>query len=415
VTDGLRTDQAPPLTVPTRFYLVAPLALVAVGVLLMTAGPAAFATRWSPWVLAVTHLLTLGYLGSILLGSLYQVIPVVAGVPVLSGTRVASAVLVAWVAGVAALVAAFLTNDTALFVVAPALLGAAFLGFGVPVGLALARAPTRNATVWGLRLAVAALVGVVGFGIHAALVRAGITTSRDYLLLVLRHAALGGLVWVGVLLVAVSWQVVPMFYLAPPVPRWSERPTLAAGLVLLLAVLILPMIAPNGLPLAALPAAVAIWGVHPWLTARAIVGRRRKRADFSLRFWLVGLAFGVLTLGLYTVAVFATDPRWALALGWSAAFGWAGLIAHGMLSRIVPFLVWFHRFSPLVGKQPVPSMRELLPEVRLQPALIAHVAAAVAGLLAIAAGWGYPAVGVLVAGTGGLLLYNLVTTLRRRP
>lgn len=54
------------------------------------------------------------------------------------------------------------------------------------------------------------------------------------------------------------------------------------------------------------------------------------------------------------------DPRWQVLFEWVAIWGWAGLIMQGMLSRIVPFLVWFHRFSARVGLEPVPSMRSML-------------------------------------------------------
>lgn len=38
--------------------------------------------RWSPATLALTHLITLGYLAMIMLGALLQILPVVLGVPV---------------------------------------------------------------------------------------------------------------------------------------------------------------------------------------------------------------------------------------------------------------------------------------------------------------------------------------------
>ena len=106
-----------------------------------------------------------------------------------------------------------------------------------------------------------------------------------------------------------------------------------------------------------------------------------------------------------------------MALGWTAGVGWAGLVTHGMLARIVPFLVWFHRFSPLLGKVPVPTMRELLPEKRLKPALALHGATVLAGLLAIALR--IPALvavnGALLVATASLLGINVVSTLRRTP
>jgi len=35
---------------------------------------------------------------------------------------------------------------------------------------------------------------------------------------------------------------------------------------------------------------------------------------------------------------------------------------NGHLLKIIPFLVWFERFSPLVGKKKVPMLHEMLPQ-----------------------------------------------------
>lgn len=85
-------------------------------------------------------------------------------------------------------------------------------------------------------------------------------------------------------------------------------------------------------------------------------------------------------------AQLAPGPRPALALGWLAILGWAGLALHGVLSRIAPFLVRFHRFSPLLGHQDVPAMRELLPRRRVAIGLGLHGLAEVLGVAAIGTG-----------------------------
>ena len=41
--------------------------------------------------------------------------------------------------------------------------------------------------------------------------------------------------------------------------------------------------------------------------------------------------------------------------------GFIGLIISGHLYKIVPFLVWFERFAPLVGKKKVPMLADMVP------------------------------------------------------
>ena len=42
-------------------------------------------------------------------------------------------------------------------------------------------------------------------------------------------------------------------------------------------------------------------------------------------------------------------------------FGFFSFAIIGHLYKIIPFLVWFERFSPLVGKQKVPMLADMLP------------------------------------------------------
>lgn len=418
--EGLRTDQAPPLAIPASFFLLAPVAMLAAGVLLATAGLGVAGNRQNPLAFTETHVATLGFLGSLMLGALYQMIPVVAGAPV-PRIRLAHGVHAAWIAGVVALVVALATGAPRTFRIAQALLALGLTGFLVPVATALVRAPTRSDTVHGMRLALAGLVAVatLGLGMAEARVSGRLLGGGEWLSWVTAHAVLGGLVWIGGLIVAVSWQVVPMFYLTDPLPTWSRRMTLGAVALALVGTpaAVFTGQAPRVVVLLAAPAAIALWLVHPIVAARAIRRRRRKRVDASVRFWLAGLACAPFALAAAVAATVLDDPRWPVALGWIALWGWAGLIAHGMVSRIVPFLVWFHRFSSLVGIVPVPTMRQLLPETRVRAALWLHGTAVVGGAAAIAlqVPWLVQIAGALLAAAAVLLAANLLRVLAHRP
>lgn len=416
--EGLRTDQGPPLAVPVGFYALAPVAMAATGLLMIGVGGAGLGSRWAPAAIAATHLGTLGYLAAILLGSLFQIAPVVAGAPV-PGARFAPALVAVWAVGVGALVTGFLTGRAAWLGG-----GATALGMGLAIvliaaGLALARTPTRSPTVTGLRIALGGLFGVAALGELLASARAGaIVLPTSLLVTADAHAALGALVWVGGLVAAVSWQVVPMFYLAAPLPPWAQRATLVGVGASAVALPIVGLVATDlrWVAAAAAPAAIAVLVLHPALTARALLGRRRRRPEGSVSFWLAGLACAPIVLGLAIGAWLGSDPRWALALGWVAIWGWGGLITHGMLCRIVPFLVWFHRFSPHVGLVPVPSVKGLLPDARVQAAFVAHVGAVALGLGAIATGWDLLVrlAGVVMVVAAGGLAVNLGKVLSAR-
>ncbi len=47
---------------------------------------------------------------------------------------------------------------------------------------------------------------------------------------------------------------------------------------------------------------------------------------------------------------------------WLFVLGFFTFVINGHLLKIIPFLVWFERFSPLVGKKRVPMLHEMLPD-----------------------------------------------------
>jgi hypothetical protein len=427
--EGLQLSQAPPLSIPASFFLTAPVALVAAGILLMTLGSLALTTAWALPTLMLTHLGTLGFLSAVMLGALYQMTPVVAGSPV-PGIRAAHAVHLCLVVGLTGLLLGLGSLSSRTVLASLALLGAAVAGFLGPVGWALLRAPARSETVTGMTLAVANLLVVSALGLAMALGYGGVGFPGPRELWLQVHLSVGLLGWIGGLISAVSWQVVPMFYLASPLGRASKRATLvliATSVVLLLAVLGVeyaggvagpPSRAAQQLAaLAALPAGAVVWGLHPLLILRSLSGRRRRRVDSSLLFWRAGLAGAALCAAVALAAHLLGDPRWAVLLGWVAVWGWAGMIVHGMLSRIVPFLVWFHRFSPLVGRVPVPSMRTLFPDRWTRQGFALHAVTLIVGAVSILTRQDLLCrlTGFLLAATGAQLGYCLLHVLRQRP
>ena len=108
------------------------------------------------------------------------------------------------------------------------------------------------------------------------------------------------------------------------------------------------------------------------------------------------------------------EPLLPLLAGWLAIFGWAATIVHGMLTRIVPFLVWFHRFAALAGRAPIPPMRRLLPADRVKPGLWTHAGAVVLGAAAMLSGQGWllQLAGALLAVSGGVLGVGLLRVYR---
>jgi len=415
-SEGLSTDQAPPLSIPVSFFLTAPLFVVVAGFFLIVQNTA-FASRLMPGAMGVAHLGTLGFLGSVMLGALYQMTPVVAGIPV-PGVRLAHGVHVGLVVGVSLLVHSFTTGHGSSFHLSAGCLGGVFLLFILPIATALLRAPTRSDTVTGLRIAVLGLIVVVAAGVLLALGRSGITLPGLWMTWLATHISVGLLGWIGCLIVAVSWQVIPMFCLTAELPRWSRKLTLGSAAVGIVGAVTVALVglSPRWVALAFTPLALMIWLLHPILAGYALFNRRRKRVDGSIRFWSTGLALAPLLLPVAGFVVFGLHPRWTLLFGWVALWGWAGLIVHGMLTRIIAFLIWFHRFAPLVGYVPVPPMRRIYPDGMIRIELALHLWTLALGVIAIVTSSSVMTVltGIGMIAAGSALFGSLLRALSHR-
>jgi len=69
---------------------------------------------------------------------------------------------------------------------------------------------------------------------------------------------------------------------------------------------------------------------------------------------------GVVPGGVATVLFGWGQPRVLVALALFALVGWVGQSTIGYLYKIVPFLIWHERYGPLVGREHVPLMREMI-------------------------------------------------------
>ena len=415
-TNGLSTDQAPPLRVPLQFLALIPVAVVVAAALVVSKGVTVLATGWLPATIALTHLLTLGVVGAALLGSLYQLVPVVAGrsVPWPAVSHVTAAL---WFSGTTAFTGGLVFDSTVAIGAGAGALGLALLAFLGPVGVALLRAPVRSDTVLGMRLGLVCLAVLAALGLRLAWGHAGGTMPAARVSLLAAHAGLGLFGVVGALIAAVGWQVLPMFSLTEAPGRRLTRPIAGVLAVspIAAAVVALAGAPPLGVGLALLPAALTAWWVHPALQLRAISRRKRRRADPSLDFWRLGLVSGLLSLPAAGLFVFSDWSPAGPLLGFVVLWGWAFGIVHGMVSRIVPFLLWFHAVARTDDITQVPPMKRLWPDTAARRQFVAHGATFVVGVVAVSSGVDVlvRVTGLGMLCTGALLGHGMFAAVRR--
>jgi hypothetical protein len=410
---ALSLSQTPPLAVPLRYFLSAPLYLIAAGLILVSNGPELFASRWSPAMLALTHLITLGFLGSCMLGAIQQLLPVLLGVPVAGAGPVSLLLYLLWSLGTAALVLGMGLGWAAGLQGGAMLLGLAAAGIALVGGRALWRTTSRHATVPAMALALLALL--VAFSIALYLLwRFGWQLPLAHPLTRL-HIGWGAVGWVGLLIIGVAYQVVPMFQITPEYPRWLRRALVPALAALLLLWSLLPW--PVAEPLLSGLIAAALVG-FALQTLRLQRRRRRRLADVTLDFWR--LAMAALLLAVLAWLANRLYPLVALELAAGVLFlaGFALSAVNGMLYKIVPFLVWLHLNNRLQQaarwQGSVPNMKQVIPERMARWQLRLQLAALLLLLAGVLSGGAVPPVviGITWLASSAVLLWNLLQALR---
>jgi hypothetical protein len=412
---GLAFEQAPPFSLPLRFFLTAPLFLLAAGILIALY-PEALASRWTPQALAITHALTLGFLAMVMLGAMLQMLPVVAGAPLPAPRLVARASHITLVLGTAALMAGFLLAAPRAFGAGAILLLFGFVVFIAAGAVSLARA-VADATISGMRFAVLSLAFTVALGAALALLRAGWwNVSIDGASAA--HAGFGLLGWILLLVAGVAYQVVPMFQITPTYPPLLSK-WLAGTIFALLVLHALAPLFPQAVVVlldAGLAAGVLLFAIN---TLRLQSRRRRKLRDITLDYWRVGMASLIACVPVWLLAqlwpAWANSNAYPLLLGVLFLVGFAVSVVAGMLYKIVPFLAWFHLQAQLQARAgTIPNMKQMIDENKMRLQLRLHLAAL--ALLVAAVAWPHtlhmPA-GIVLALSALMLWTNLFAALKR--
>ena len=378
-TEGLSLDQAPPISIPFRFFITASLFSVCVGLLLTIDGTDVLSSRWSPAALAVTHLVTVGFLAQVMTGAMIQLVPVLAGSPIARVETIGWVVYFALMLGALLLVSGFLFSHKLFLIAGGGLLGLGFFTIFAASGMALLKVRKRTHVTRGLWLGWVALIPTLLLGGYLVAGLYGIVHLPDFKQIVTLHLSWGLLGWVGVLLFSLLFELVPMFYITRGLPSFV-RQWLMPAIVLLLVVFTISKFLHSGLLKASLLIVVFIFVILAIATLKAIGQRKRKRVDVTLLFLLTGL-MSVLLSAIVWLSVGNDLLIGALLLG-----GVCLTVPIGIIYKVVPFLCWFHLQAQQVKKNrfdyTLPSMSRFIPEKEVRHQFVWHLAALLAFLLA---------------------------------
>jgi hypothetical protein len=369
--------------------MITGLAALLLGTAFLVLRPALLAAyHYNQYVIAATHLFVLGWICTIVMGAMYQLVPVALE------TRLYSERLAAWqfvfhVVGFAGMVWMFwtwnlkqvghfgtvLTVGVGLFVyniartllrvprwnvIATAVASAlVWLTLAVSVGLTIAVGKCSYDSESGS--AATQAVGPLLQGLKAV---AAFTSRFDQIAAMHAHAHLGVVGVFMMLIVGISYKLLPMFTLSD---LQSHRRALASVVLLnvgLLGACLTILLRSPLKPAFALVvvAGLACYGVEVLAILRA---RKRRTLDWGLKSFLTAIS---LLVPLSALALVLSRPglplnQWTGRLenlyGFLALAGVISFAIVGMFYKIIPFLAWYGAYSKLIGRQKVPSLADL--------------------------------------------------------
>ncbi|WP_225317759.1 MULTISPECIES: hypothetical protein [Haloferax] len=364
VPGTIDTARQPPMTVPLRHFVVAlGLLLVGIGIELGVAVGVVLGTGY----LAHVHLVLVGWVCLTIMGAMTQFVPVWSGVE-LHSRRLSTVQLWLVAGGLLGFAGSLLTSRLGWL---PVFGGAMLLGFWLfvyNVGRTLGATSEYDVTERHFLLALGffVLVSSVGVllavdGVHPvfaslSLTRSAVITTHVTLALfgAVMTTILGALYQLGTMFTQTKLHGVDIWL------RRAEEVGYPVGVVLL---------AVGRLFDALLVARVGGVLVTVTLFGFSIVlARRLTETSVEWNPMLTRYAVVVPALALWSGLTFFAwlgDPlAYATRFGAPSSFyllvlGVVGFVVFGTLYHVVPFVVWVHRYSDLLGYEPVPMIDDL--------------------------------------------------------
>jgi len=353
--NGLSLDQAPPISVVLRFFLTVPVFGILLA-LIVFFNPHAVLTPAHPLSLAAIHVMFLGVISMSMFGALFQMQSVLGGRPIPSALGNAFLIHLFLVIGILSLSGAFIFGLSVLFVVASVFLGASIF-YAANLILPLLFGGITHDTLRGMRLALMALTLTAVLGIVMASEYANLSFSASHDAIRSAHYSLGLIGWIAVLIIAVAFQVIEMFYVSTPYSAWCKRNAFRVIAVALFFKIVwlftsLPYVWVFDLVIGALLVGFIV------TSAKRLAKRKRRVSDVSIWFWVSGMILLSLAVAAYALS-FGSGyfPLQSVSLIAFALFALAVIL--GMMGKIVPFLVWFHLNSE--GIMDAPIMSNIIP------------------------------------------------------
>jgi len=358
---SLATEMAPPFVLVAHFFIAGIIFLSLSGIALLSMDSDISGYIISSSLAAFSHLYLLGFVMMVIFGAMYQLLPVVLEAPIFS-KDFAYVQFYMYIVGFSMMVSGFSFSELHLLIPYGAVVTyLSMLIFCFNVFITFYR--LENSTLISkfllfgtiflfISVTIGLLIGLsLGHGLLAIDIDAWV---KAHII-----GTLGG--FVMMIVMGVAMVLIPMFSLS----HGFEEKWIKAAFYLQssgVALCMFALIAKLPIFVQALAVFLMVTGVLSFVVQMVIIfkQRARKQNDYwakNVMFALVCLVASVVSCTLY----FILD---SLIMGMLSGvlffFGFLLSFIVGHIYKILPFLIWYEKFSPLVGKQKVPLLHQMI-------------------------------------------------------
>lgn len=388
------------------FYVYASLSFIAATLLLFTSALGFTGHYFHPKVLAVTHVMALGWGSMMILGASHQLVPVLIEGKLFSNLLGYLSFVFA-ATGIIMLVWGFYHFHFGWVAQAGGLMIiAAFLFYLINIAVSMAQSKTQNVhatfvfagTLWVMITIILGVLMLFNFKYNVLAY-----DSLHYLSL---HAHLGIVGWFLLLVIGVGSRLIPMFMISKynHVARlWQIFYMINGALILFIVSFILWPSRIVYLISSLLIVLAIILFIH--FCYQAYKGRLRRKLEPQLKIsilssWMMLVPAVVLGVLYATPLISPEFYRIALVYGFCIFFGWISAIIFGMTFKTLPFILWNKKYHQKAGLAKTPNPRALFSQPVFRTMLVFYFP----GFLIFIAGLLMQEVIVLKVGAASLLI-----------
>ena len=338
------------------FYGYAALAFLAANILLLSSVNAFTGHHFHPHLLAITHLMALGWGTMIILGASHQLVPVLIEGKLYS-TKLGIISFVLAGAGIPLLVYGFYTFNLRW----PAWTGGiminlAVLAYLINLALSISKSKKENLHALFIFTAGTWLFITTAIGLLLLFNFTYVLLPKDSLTYLNLHAHLGIAGWFLLMVMGVGTRLIPMFLISSYKNNrvlWLIYYSTNLGLLSLFFVSVNESIE----ALYLIPLALIIISIisFAWFCMKSYRSRLRNRLDEPMKISLLSAAMMALPIMLLAILLVnrmltGQENNLAVAYGSTIFFGWVTAIILGITFKTLPFIVWNKQFKEKAGK-----------------------------------------------------------------